>query len=174
MSRLRRIADRDRIFFVTTNLAKGAASFSPEERDVLLTILDTLRTSHDFLVLGYVIMPDHAHLLVVCGTETISVLMHQWKFKTGHAIQKSRGKQGSLWQARYFDFICRHSRDVSDKLRYIHENPAVAGLVSPDAEWRWSSAAYYSRTAVPPLVPDIMEFSGDPNELLWPAPWRPS
>src|SRR5258708_9628361 len=96
MSRLRRIADRDRIFFVTTNLAKGAASFSPEERDVLLTILDTLRTSHDFLVLGYVIMPDHAHLLVVCGTQTISVLMHQWKFKTGHAIQKRRGKQGSL------------------------------------------------------------------------------
>src|SRR5258708_2852823 len=87
--------------------------------------------------------------------------------------EEARQRRFAL-QARYFDFICRHSRDVSDKLRYIHENPAVAGLVSPDAEWRWSSAAYYSRTAVPTLVPDIMEFSGDPNELLWPAPWRPS
>jgi putative transposase len=174
MSRLRRIAESDRIFFVTTNLAKGVRSLSPEERDLLVTVLDTLRTSLDFLVLGYIIMPDHAHLLISCKMVSVSTVMHQWKFKTGYTIQKVRGNHGSLWQSRYFDFICRRSRDVSDKLRYIHENPVAAGMSRHGHEWRWSSASHYAGTAVPPLVPDLMEFSGDPNELLWPAPWRPA
>jgi len=172
MSRLRRIAVQDRIFFVTTNLATNVTSLSPKERDLLLTVLDALRSSCDFLVLGYVVMPDHAHLLVTCRTESIPKLMHQWKFKTGYTIQKGRGSHGPFWQARYFDFICRHSRDVSDKLTYIHNNPVEGGLCQHDDEWRWSSASYYARTAAPPLIPDIVDFSGDSNELLWPAPWR--
>ncbi|PYT53891.1 MAG: hypothetical protein DMG43_07815 [Acidobacteria bacterium] len=172
MSRIRRIADRDRIFFVTTNLAAGVAPFSPEERDFILRSLAELRKSHDFLILGYVIMPSHAHLLVACRTASISKVMHKWKFETGYVIQKRRGAKGSLWQARYFDFICRRSRDVSDKLVYIHENPVTAGLTRRGDEWRWSSAAYYAKTAEPPIIPDLMDFSGDPDELLWPAPWR--
>ena len=172
MSRLRRIADRDRIFFITTNLATGVAPLSSEERSLVLQTLAEVRTSHRFLVLGYVIMPDHAHLLLACGTESIAKVMHQWKFKTGYAIQRRRGTHGSLWQARYFDSICRRSRDVSDKLAYIHENPVKAGLALHGDKWRWSSAGYYTRTAEPLLRPDHMEFSGDPEELLWPAPWR--
>jgi hypothetical protein len=47
-------------------------------------------------------------------------VMHQWKFKSGHRIQQLRGTQRPFWQPRYFDFICRHARDVSNKLDYIH------------------------------------------------------
>ncbi len=69
MSRLRRIADRDRIFFVTTNILKTVAPLSPPERDLLLQVLDALRTSHNCLILGYVIMPNHAHLLTACQVD---------------------------------------------------------------------------------------------------------
>lgn len=172
MSRLRRIADRDRIFFLITNLVKGAAPLSPVERDLLLTVLEGLRAARDFLILGYVVMPDHAHLLVACRTEAISRLMHDWKFKTGYAIRQHRGNRGPLWQSRYFDFICRRTRDVSNKLQYIHENPVTAGLVSSGPDWRWSSAGFYAKTSATRIVPDEMDFSGDPDELLWPAPWR--
>src|SRR5262244_639256 len=102
MSRLRRIADRDRIFFVTTNLLKSVRPLSEKERDLLLELLGVLRGAHDFLLLGYVVMPDHVHLLVACRSMPIAGLMHQLKFKAGYAIQKSRGIHGRLWQPRYF------------------------------------------------------------------------
>ena len=172
MSRLRRIAIQDRIFFVTTNLANGVAPLSPTERDLVLNALNALRGPHRFLILGYVIMPDHTHLLLASTEESVSQIMHQWKFKTGFAILKARGNRGSLWQPRYFDFICRRNRDVSNKLQYIHENPVEAGLARSGIDWRWSSAAYYANTGTSPVVPDQMDFSGDPDELLWPAPWR--
>src|SRR5258708_37190708 len=123
MSRLRRIADRDRIFFVTTNLATGVAPLSAEERSLVLQTLAEVRTSHSFLVLGYVIMPDHAHLLLACRTESIAKVMHQWKFKTGYAIQRRRGTHGSLWQARYFSSICRPSPPLYYNLTYLPQHP---------------------------------------------------
>ena len=172
MSRLRRIERTDRIFFVTTNLAKGVPSLSPIERDVVLRALGETRSTDKFLLLGYVVMPDHAHaiLAVLCGS--LVDIMHRWKFKAARAIQRARGKHGPLWQARYFDFICRRTRDVANKLDYIHENPVVAGLVGRPDEWRWSSDGFYAKTSAPLVVPDIMDLPSDPDELLWPAPWR--
>jgi hypothetical protein len=42
MTRLRRIEDRDRIFFVTTNLALKVAPLIPDERDIILSTADFL------------------------------------------------------------------------------------------------------------------------------------
>jgi len=43
MVRFRRIEDRDRIFFVTTNVARGIRDFSPAERDTILDVLAAQR-----------------------------------------------------------------------------------------------------------------------------------
>src|SRR5437762_3237323 len=172
MSRLRRIADRDRVFFVTTDLAKTAPDLTPAERDVVLDALGKVRTACNFLLLGYVVMPDHAHALLGVTSGSLASIMNRWKSTTGHSIQKARRCRGALWQARYFDFICRRTRDVSNKLEYIHENPVKAGLVSRPEDWRWSSAGFYAKIGIPAVIPDVMDCSGDPDELLWPAPWR--
>jgi putative transposase len=172
MSRLRRIEQQDRIFFVTSNLARGVPSFSETERDLVLSLLAEARTAHGFLLFGCVVMPDHVHALFAVVSSPLADIMHRWKRDSAHSIQKTRGKRKPLWQARYFDFICRRTRDVGNKLEYIHQNPVMAGLVSRADEWRWSSAAFYLKTLTPIIVPDFMDFSGDPDELLWPAPWR--
>ena len=131
MSRIRRIEQTDRIFFVTTNLAKGVPNFSPVERNLVLNALGETRAAHKFLLVGYVVMPDHAHALLAVLSSSLPDILRQWKSKTARAIQKARGKPGSLWQARYFDFICRRTRDVANKLDYIHQNPVVARPCEP-------------------------------------------
>lgn len=172
MSRLRRIVDTDRIFFVTTNLDPSVAKLTPAERDVVLDWLGRARARNHFLLLGYVVMPEHVHALVAVILGSLGEIMNGWKSNAARVIQRARGKSGPLWQARYFDFICRRTRDVSNKLEYIHGNPVEAGFVKRPSEWRWSSAAFYDREGNAPLIPDVMDFSGDPDELLWPAPWR--
>jgi len=171
MSRLRRIEQQDRIFFVTSNLAKGVPNLSAPERDLVLNSLSDTRATHGFLLLGYVVMPDHVHALLAVVSGSLSDIVHLWKSKTARSVQKTRRKRGPLWQARYFDFICRRTRDVANKLEYIHQNPVVAGLVKWPGGWLWSSAGYYANTCSPLIVPDPVDFSGDPDELLWPAPW---
>jgi putative transposase len=172
MSRLRRIEENNRIFFVTTNLAPNLAHLSPCERDTVLDLLAQTRARHKFLLLGYVVMPNHAHILLATMSSPLPKIVQSWKIRTALAINELRAKTGLVWQARYFDFICRRAHDVSDKLAYIHQNPVAAGLVTYPNEWKWSSASFYSKKGTPTLVPDLMDFSGDRDELLWPAPWR--
>jgi len=99
--------------------------------------------------------------------------MRDLKSKTGLALSKIRNRPGPIWQRSYFDFICRRTRDFSNKLDYIHQNPKAAGLVERPEDWRWLSYRHFAKLGPVSLIPDFIDFSGDPNELLWPAPWRP-
>jgi len=99
-------------------------------------------------------------------------IMRDLKSKTGFAFAKTRNPGKPVWQPSYFDFICRRARDFVEKLEYIHQNPVADGLVTRAQDWPWSSYRHYAKTGEPPLKPDFIDFSGDPDELLWPAPWR--
>jgi putative transposase len=173
MTRLQRIEDRDRIFFITFNLERGVTALAPEERDVVLRVLHEVRGPDDFGLHGYVVMPDHIHLLLWPRGVSLIRILRDLKSKSGYAIAKNRCRHGPIWQRSYFDFICRRTRDFSAKLEYIHRNPVSAGLVEKAEDWRWSSVRHYTKQGLPPIVVDAIDFSGDPNELLWPAPWRP-
>jgi putative transposase len=172
VSRLRRIADRDRIFFITTNLVPAGLPFSEMERDIILKQLARQHAAGEFLLFAYVVMPDHLHLLLAPDGCSLVALMRQLKRLTALEIAKRRRMRGAVWQARYFDFILRRVGDFWEKLEYIHNNPVEAGLVKRVDEWRWSSAAYYSRTGEPPVPVDSVNFSVDRNAWLYPAPWR--
>jgi putative transposase len=173
MTRLRRIEELDRIFFVTFNIERGVQSLAAAERDLVLKSLDELRGRHDFRLFGYVVMPDHVHLLLWPRSVSLVRILRDLKSTTGFALSRSRRVPGQLWQRSYFDFICRRARDFGAKLEYIHRNPVAAGCVANCEDWRWSSYRYYAKLGEPPIELDFIEFSGDPNELLWPAPWRP-
>ncbi len=168
MTRLRRIEQLDRIFFVTFNVERGVPLLSPHERSVVLEILDGLRTPLGFMVFGYAVMPDHAHLLLWPRKVPLTRVMRDLKSRSGYAIAQGPQIPGAIWQRSYFDFICRRAHDFGDKLGYIHRNPVEAGLVSRPDEWQWSSFQFYARAGPCPVIPDKIDFSGDPDELLLP------
>jgi hypothetical protein len=56
-----------------------------------------------------------------------------------------------FWQARFYDFNVWTERKRTEKLRYIHRNPVVHGLVESPEEWRWSSFRWYSCGEVGPV-----------------------
>jgi len=51
---------------------------------------------------------------------------------------------GSFWQARYYDFNVWTEAKRIEKLRYIHRNPVVRGLVTSPELWAWSSFRHYA------------------------------
>ena len=172
MSRLRRIAISDRFFFITTNLQRGVAPLSPSERDICLYELGRTRTKHGFALFAYAVMPDHVHILIRCLEAVMPRLMRDWKSVSGFAIAQARGRKAGIWQPRYFDFILRRASDFGKKFAYIHDNPVAAGLVAHAEDWPWSSAAFYIKKATVPVTPDVYQVPLDPNEPLWPVPWK--
>jgi putative transposase len=170
MSRLRRIEQAHRFFFVSTKLAPQCSPFSPGERTLVFHDLKAIRSSHDFLLFAYVVMPTHLHLLLYPREATLTDILRDLKSRSAVTLHKARASDGPIWQPRFFDFACRKVRDFWEKVEYIHQNPVRAGLASMPAEWLWSSATGGKGLAV--LRPDPIELPADGNALIWPAPWR--
>jgi putative transposase len=172
MTRLRRIEDRDRIFFVTTNLARKVPALTGTERDLMLTTLADQRQRGDFFLFGFVVMPTHLHLLLSPHNKNLVQIMRGLKSRTGFEIARGRGLHGPIWQERYFDTIIRRVRNFWQKLEYIHRNPVEADLVNKPEEWSWSSCRHYFKKGEGPIALDPVEFPSDGDHFLWPAPWR--
>jgi REP-associated tyrosine transposase len=166
VTRLRRIADGDRIFFVTTNLRRHAPVLTDEERNLIIEQLKRQRGADEFLLFGYVIMPSHVHLLFAPRRVGLIAIMREFKSCTAQQLGMIRRSHGVIWQPRYFDFVLRRAGDFWDKLAYIHHNPVEAGLVEKDECWHWSSAAHYAHRAGVPVSIDPIDLPGDRRAWL--------
>ena len=49
-----------------------------------------------------------------------------------------------FWQRRYYDFNVHSEKKRVEKLRYMHRNPVVRGLVTHPEDWKWSSFRHYA------------------------------
>jgi putative transposase len=127
-------------------------------RDRFLSILEQTRDCYGFVVVGYVVMPEHVHLLITepeIGTP--STVMQVLKQRTARALlpkikradQRQRRLFGAailrppFWQARFYDFNVWTTKKRVEKLRYMHRNPLQRGLVDSPEQWRWSSYRFY-------------------------------
>jgi putative transposase len=82
----------------------------------------------------FLLMPDHLHaLLSFALDESMSDVIRGWKrFHT-------RSK-GITWQEGYFDHRMRadeRGTQLSAKMKYIRQNPVVAGLCAKAQDWPW-------------------------------------
>ena len=99
-----------------------------------------MRVRYRFVVSGYVVMPEHVHLLVSEPSEVVLATALQ-ALKLSVAVKSS---QRPFWQKRYYDFNVFTEEKWWEKLNYMHENPVRRGLVRSAPEWAWSSAHHYA------------------------------
>ena len=106
-------------------------------RLTFLHTLEKLRRRHRFFVFGYVLMPEHAHLLLSEPPKLpLSNLVGALKTQTSKQL---KGDLPHFWLPRYYDFNVYTERKFTEKLRYIHRNPVNRGLVAKPEHFRWSS-----------------------------------
>jgi putative transposase len=116
---------------------------TPRSRDIFEQILEKSRTWYGFYVAGYVVMPEHVHLLITEPERTkLSVALQMLKQNIARQMREPEG--GSFWQSRYYDFNVWTEAKRIEKLRYIHRNPVARGLVARPDDWIWSSFRHYS------------------------------
>jgi putative transposase len=134
-------------------------------RDRLLSILEQTRIRYRFVIVGFVVMPEHIHLLLTePEVGTPSTVMQVLKQRTARALLPNRRRRDwrqaplfgeetgrSFWQARFYDFNVWTAKKRVEKLRYMHRNPVKRGLVESPEQWRWSSYRSYLLEEVGPV-----------------------
>ena len=115
---------------------------SDVSRRVFESALERVRRRFGLRVYGYVVMPDHVHLLL-SETEHETLADALKSLKQGVA-RRLIGNAEHFWQKRYYDFNIRNNPQFIEKLRYIHRNPVRAALCERPEDWPWSSFCHYA------------------------------
>jgi len=158
------------LHFITCSCYRRLPLFrSVRARNLFVRILDQVRQLYGFAVVGYVVMPEHVHLLISEPRKgTPSAVMQVLKQRVSRAIRRRRRRAApaaqlrlnfgdcpaalpQFWQRRFHDFnvwSAKKRREAclpAGRLEYMHLNPVKRGLVVRPTDWAWSSAATYDR-----------------------------
>ena len=167
--RLRRYYGAGYLHFITSSCYQRQPLLRSRcHRDLFLRVLEQVRRRYRFVLVGYVVMPEHIHLLLSepeRGNPSVVMQALKQGFARrllGRLRQRQSIRQASLWDAalgeghiwqrRFYDFVVWSERKRVEKLRYMHRNPVKRGLVLASEQWRWSSYRYYACGEAAPVL----------------------
>ena len=103
-------------------LSAPSPSRHTRSRDLFLEVMEQIRQRHQFVVAGYVVMPEHVHLLfsepergnpslvLAALKQTFAHrLLRELRAKTGaqtDELWSTPVAVGHVWQRRFYDFRC--------------------------------------------------------------------
>ena len=114
----------------------------PEAKKTFVAALERVRRTYELRVFGYVIMPEHVHLLL--SEPQRGTLADAIKSLKQGVSRRLIGEAEHFWLKRYYDFNVRDYDQFLEKLRYIHRNPVKRGLCGSPEDWEWSSFRHYA------------------------------
>ena len=162
---MKRIQLPDSVYYITSVVYNRLPIFTTASYVIaLIDSLNFYRYKQQYKLLGYVVMPDHVHLLIwLQGVFTISDIMrdlkkftavriirqaevegrHEWLTAFEQAGTITGRSQNKVWQDSFWDKIIYSDKMLRQKLNYIHRNPVRAGLVESVEAYPYSSYRNY-------------------------------
>jgi putative transposase len=87
-------------------------------------------------LLLYCVMPDHVHsVIAIHDGDLVSIMRNVNSWTT--RIWTLRSGEKFLWQGSYHDHGIRRTENMDELVKYVLENPQVAGLIEDWREYRW-------------------------------------
>ena len=157
------------LHFITTSCYQRSPLLgTSQNRDLFLEAMEQVRRRYRFVVVGYVVMPEHVHLLLSEPERADpSVVMKVLKQSFARSLLgrlraaadlrqcslwDTALAEGHIWQRRFYDFVVFTEKKRVEKIRYMHRNPVVRGLVLAPEQWNWSSYRHYSAGEPGPVL----------------------
>jgi len=156
-----RIFGRQHLHFITFSCYRRLPFLrAARARNLFVQILGGLRERYEFSLVGYVVMPEHVHLLIgepARGTPStvVQVLKQRVSRRLRHKRRVPAGQlrlrfgadedpHRQFWQRRFYDFNVWSLKKRVEKLHYMHMNPLKRKLVDHPKDWPWSSFSFYA------------------------------
>ena len=168
MSDKYKIREREWPYFVTFTVERWIDVYTRDlYKNIFVDSLNHCIEQKGLIVHSWVLMTNHAHLLVNTKGENLEFIIRDFKKFTSKKtfaaisdnIQESRdwmtyffersgkrnvmNKDFQFWQNGYHPIHCWKRELILQKINYIHQNPVRAGFVEYDHEWKYGSARHY-------------------------------
>jgi len=186
MFELRRLYEQSNLHYISSSTYRRVLAYDSNRfKYAFVDILRQLRLELQFKLVGYVLMPEHLHMLIwpspvadpsrilQCLKErTALFVLDQLKANpqfawcrrtltrfvlpaTFHGPSRYR-----VWQRRFFDMNIYSEKKRLEKLDYMHANPVKRRLVNEPGDWPWSSWRFYYLGDTSLLAMDhVLEFA---------------
>lgn len=135
---------------------------------MFVDVLRQLRQEKGFLLVGWVLMPEHFHLLIKpepagstssvmqelkkrSAQQIVSILsgnrQHPWCRRMLAGLRQPPTVHSDshyrVWNRRFYPYGVYSDERRLEKLDYMHNNPVKRGLVQSPDQWPWSSYRFY-------------------------------
>jgi REP-associated tyrosine transposase len=154
---------------LTTSTSRRARLFDSKRfQRNFVTVLGDLRAELGFRIVGYVLMPEHFHLLIwPSNLANPTQIMQKLEGRTAHFVLSNLRRNLQfpwcqrmlervtlpstvharahfrVWQRRFYDMNIWSEKKRFEKLNYLHGNPGKRRLVNSPEEWPGSSFRFY-------------------------------
>ena len=119
---------------------------SDADRRVYLELLRENLASHEVLLVGYCLMSNHVHLVVIPGdVRGLALSMKRTHGRYASYWNVAHNSSGHAWHGRYYSCPLDEPH-LWEALRYTELNPVRAKLVPEAHAWAWSSASAHCDT----------------------------
>jgi len=90
---------------------------------------------------GYVVMPDHIHLMIELGARgDLPYLMRSFGRFTAGNLNRLQGRSGTVWQKGFYEHQLQDDDSRDRHLRYLVENPVRKDYVTACQDWPWTAS----------------------------------
>jgi len=148
MARIARVVAVDVAHHVTQrgNARQGILA-EDAERQVYRDLLRRAVAQHGLSVLGYCLMSNHVHLVVIPRrAEALAAALKEVHGRYAAYWNAAHASSGHVWQGRFYSCPLDPGH-LWEALRYTELHPLRAGMVKAAAAWPWSSAAAHCGVA---------------------------
>ena len=115
--------------------------FVDGDHRVYLELLGERAERYGLAVLGYCLMTNHVHLVVVPSSEeALAKAIGRTHFAYTQYVNRLHGRSGHLWQNRFYSCMLDEPH-LWSAMSYVERNPVRARIVRVAWRYRWSSAA---------------------------------
>jgi putative transposase len=159
------------LHFLTTSTYRRVRIFDSDRfKQRFIETLADLRVELKFRIAGYVLMPEHCHLLIwPSELANPSQIKQKLEERTANFILRTLRRNLNsawfrkmlipfqlpvtvhhhahyrVWQRGGYDLNIWSEKKRLEKLNYMHNNPVKRGLVKTPGDWPWSSWRFYYR-----------------------------
>ena len=146
----RRYGQGDLHFITFSCVRRRPLLGTPDARSCFVHILNEVRLRYEFCLIGYVVMPEHVHLLVSEPAHCdLSKAMQILKQRVAVALlskggDDAEGAERHFWLRHFYDFNVYTGKKITEKLAYMHLNPVKRNLVAHLRDWPWSSWSHFA------------------------------
>ncbi|MFB0498600.1 putative transposase [Mucilaginibacter sp. OAE612] len=160
-------------FFTATCLNWQPLLDPDNHKEIVIDSLSFLVKNNRIWLYGYVIMPNHVHILWCKQPDWLNknVQQHFSKFtaqqlkfsliNTSQSLDNYKSTQNDreyqFWERRPYKATMYNRTVLEQKLDYIHNNPVKAGLCQLPENYLHSSASYYINNGDNELITPYME-----------------